>query len=442
MVALAAHGASKGKRVRHLATDSPVAPSRRHTHDTWCIVLAGMVGLFLPSSIGTVLQPRLTLLLCCVCTALFMMTMRRGQWLPANGALALFITALFAFFTATSPLSELAVGGYFPYLLFMAALMVDTRSFVIGPRVVVALVMANVIILSLGYGTVLNNDWLRGQSEAWYKAFDDDLFESMILWYSKPVSVFASHSISAFCYAGLCLLNQRLSRMPWLALPWRWACKASAVGYLVMMPLLVSNTALALFVPTALWLAWQWLDWLRADVRAFALSGAIATGAGATLAWLGMGIDDVRTLVVGITSDEGSGYLGRYVAGGRLQPTYDYLLAYPWQPIGVTMSPNLALGDNFIADYILRISVLGYAAVLCMLWFWLRRNVTSAPQRWVFMAFFLLADLGYPLLTYPRVAAALPMFILLWRCSERATKARRIAARHHRMAAPHERLAT
>jgi hypothetical protein len=131
--------------------------------------------------------------------------------------------------------------------------------------------------------------------------------------------------------------------------------------------------------------------------------------------WLEVDIVETIALVQAIAGDEGGGLLGRYLAGGRLQPTYDYLVSHHFLPVGLAFDESIALGDNFIAEYVLRISFFGYLILLGMLWMFLRANLHTRGQRVGFMLFFLAADIGYPLLPYPRVAACLPFFMLLWR---------------------------
>jgi hypothetical protein len=401
------------------------------------VILAALLGILLPSSLGGQLQPRLGLGLCAVAVLLFINTMRAGRWLGANGWLALAVLALFAIATATSPLPELALGGLAPYLLFLTALMVDTRGMTAHRAAVAALLVCNVVVLMLGLGTVLDLSFLQGVTESLYKDFDEELYISMIIWSAKPVSVFASHSISAFCYFALCLLNFRLSR--WQQLSWasRLAFRVCCFAFLALLPLLVSNTALALFAPAVLWLGWQLLDRWQPWLRVVGLAAMTLMVGVSTLAWLGMSAGDVMALVSVVTSEEGSGLLGRYVPGGRLQPTYNYLMLYPFRPVGLTMSPNLALGDSFITEYVTRISVLGYAMVLLMLWRWLKHNLDEPTHRIAFFTFFLLADVGYPLLPYPRVAAALPLFVLLWRASGKGTSPVRVPDYFNRQSIRH-----
>jgi hypothetical protein len=120
---------------------------------------------------------------------------------------------------------------------------------------------------------------------------------------------------------------------------------------------------------------------------------------------------DILKLIIGDSVD--NGILSRYASGGRLQNSYDYLINNNFIPIGFSYSPDISFGDNFIAEYIIKISIVGYIIIMYLLWTWLRRNLTWRSAV-LFFSFFLVTDLAYPLLVYSRVAAVLPFFVLLW----------------------------
>lgn len=379
------------------------------------IVAAGLISIFFPSSLGGVIEPKLMLLLCAFASAALVLTFVRGRWIVPNAIAGLAVLALFALFTATSPLPDLAAGGLLPYLLLLTVLLVDVRHVDHTSWATRALLIVNAFVLFLGFGTVAGNELALHVIESYYKEFGEELFESMIIWYSKPVSVFASHSIAALAYFSLLCLNLRIARSEEGVASARALYRVSALGYLVLIPLLTSNTAFALFVPALGLFISHFLSSLKTIHRAGALAAILlAAMIGAAAA---IDSDELQALgasLVAIVSNEGGGFLGRYSYGTRLQGTYDYLVAHNFLPIGITYSTSVALGDNLIAEYILKISVVGYALILIMLWVWLRHNLPDRRSRIMFFLFFLTADLGYPLLTYHRVAGFLPLFALLW----------------------------
>jgi len=109
----------------------------------------------------------------------------------------------------------------------------------------------------------------------------------------------------------------------------------------------------------------------------------------------------------------GNGFLSRYTSGGRLQVTYNYLTDNYFLPIGLTYSTKISLGDNFIAEYVIKLSIFGYFLILYYMWGWLRRHLAFSVAMG-FFCFFIVADFAYPLLVYYRIAAALPFYALVW----------------------------
>ena len=387
---------------------------RNGQYRSMLIVAAGMISILFPSSLGGVIEPKLMLSLCALASTILMLTFERGRWIMPNAIAALAVLALFALFTATSPLPDLAIGGLLPYVLLLTVLLVDVRHAPQTRWATRALLAVNAFVLFLGFGTVAGNGLALHIIESYYKEFAEELFESMILWYSKPVSVFASHSIAALAYFALFCLNLRIARSAGTASA-QALYRLSALGYLVLIPLLTSNTAFALFVPALGLFVSHFLGALKPAHRGCALAAVLLVSMVGAAAAIGSDeLQAVGTSLVAIVSNEGGGFLGRYSHGTRLQGTYDYLVAHNFLPIGITYSTSVALGDNLIAEYILKISVLGYALILMMLWVWLRHNLPDRASRSLFFLFFLVADLGYPLLTYHRVAGFLPLFALLW----------------------------
>jgi len=183
-------------------------------------------------------------------------------------------------------------------------------------------------------------------------------------------------------------------------------CLASAVGFLILNWALGSNTSQVMAVVASILVVLKLVGPMSFEWRALSVAALL-------LAALVIAVDSSSVgLLVG--GAEGNGFLARYAPGGRLQGTYEYLADNNLMPIGFSYSEDISLGDNFIAEYVVRTSPLGYAVVLYLLWSWFRRHL-DLSQATAFFGFFLLADLAYPLLVYARVAAALPFFLFFWR---------------------------
>lgn len=392
-------------------------------YNTYVFSIAALIGIIFPSSLNGTIEPKLNVALCALIAALFTTTLSNKYSTTINIAPSLLILLLFSIFTITSPLEETAPGGVVSYVLFLSTMIVRARQAQGIKFAFIVLMVINISILTFGYGTIVGEDFAVSLAEKYYKQFDDDLFEQMVLQAFKPVTFFASHSIASFAYFCLLCLNLRAAGIENIWPGAKILCLVSAIGYACLMPMLTSNTALLLLIPSIFLIIKYTHTSLPKITR-----NTIATG---TLILLAYGINVaisegyVEILVEAVstvTSQEGNGFLGRYKEGGRLQPTYDYLIDNNFLPIGMTYSPKIALGDNFIAEYIVKISVVGYLVLLLILWNWLQKNIAKKSDVIVFFIFLIAADLAYPLLPYPRAMAMLPWFTILWQAGNNNKK--------------------
>lgn len=82
--------------------------------------------------------------------------------------------------------------------------------------------------------------------------------------------------------------------------------------------------------------------------------------------------------------------------------------------IGMTSSPQIAFGDNFISDYVIRTGVFGYLAVLFSVVVYFLSSLRGMVAIAFAVGIVVLADLGYPLLTNFRAIFLFPVFIAMW----------------------------
>jgi hypothetical protein len=395
-------------------------PHHTKRFSRWGVMAAALISVLFPSSTSGIIHPQSVLWMCAATILMLAMTMRTHmriqRWQGVNALGALVILALFLVFTMLSPFPYIAWGGLLPYLLLLTVLLTDVKRVNYGYGLIVTLFIINVILLILGFGTVLGNDLILNIMASYYQAYDPELYESMIVWSSKPVTVFASHSTAAFAYFALLCLNLRVANSAlWVPMV-RKLYLIAGIGYLCMIPFLMSNTALFLFLAAIPVTGSYFLHEMPPHYRKLSLIMLVCILFGITL--LVIENLDVVEMISTVLSTEGSGFLSRYTSGGRLQGSYDFLINNYFQPIGLTYSSVISLGDNFITEYILKISIIGYGLILFMLFVWLRRNVFDQRSRIIFLLFFLLADLGYPLLPYPRAIGFLPLFVMIWNSTQ------------------------
>lgn len=376
------------------------------------IVAAACLGIFLPSSMYGEISTLLSLCGAVGPALLLLIANRWSGWQKTRVIYLLVLSVIILISTLASPFYYIAWGAAAPYLLAFVILLTDLRT----PAAVRpfrwdwlflwVVILIDGLLLAMGFGILFESSPALGLIQIYYQSLHTDLYEQMVVWHLKPVTVFGAHSTAAFAYFSLFALNFKIALNPTPKVIWRLFCVASSIGFLVLNWTLESNTSqvmavlasllvmLKLFKPMPI----QWRGLLLVAFLAGALVIAMESNLSALL------VDDAGD----------NGFLARYASGGRLQGTYDYLAENNMMPIGFSYSQDISLGDNFIAEYVVRTSPLGYAVVLCLLWSWFRRHL-DLPQAMAFFGFFLIADLAYPLLVYSRVAAALPFFVLVWR---------------------------
>ena len=371
----------------------------------------GAAALLAPSSHGGVILPGLNVIYAAAIALSLLAFVGRLRVNLLDWVLVIVLAAIAATGTITTAFPYIAWGAIGPYVLLFALFVVDAGASLATPISLKIFFVVSGCLLCLGYGTVLEVPVVMNLVENSYKAISEDLFESMIIWGSKPVGVFASHSIAAFAYFGLAITHY-LILWSGMVRSIRVISGVCAVGFVGLLPLLMSNSGFFLFLGSVCLLLGDLLrrgggKWFLMAVPVAMLVLLLSPLGGAALEL----VDDAGDVVAGVLEYEEGGLLGRYASGGRLQPTYDYLLAHPMQPIGLAYSEAIALGDNFVGEYVVRFGLGGYLLVLVLLARFLLRWAVSAALAVGLFLYFFAADLGYPLLPYVRVAGALPWII-------------------------------
>lgn len=386
---------------------------------------AAVLALFFPTSWGAVIQNSLVVLATASVLLIHLVVGGLTRFSSAGLFLGVCMICILIIATIVSPLPIFTPGALAPYLSIAAlfSLTIDRldRDYTIAVRV---FLFASVAILCFAYGIIYEVQFVMDLNDGYYRAFGEELFESMILWHKKPVSVFASHSIAAFLYFAFLLLHIELG-FACRSLGGRAINALCIAGYLYVIGQLASATSVILMVASAIW--------ILARIGPYLFKASIPLGVLVStliIAILMSGF--VRTFASQVNYEEvmfnsESGLLGRYSFGGRLQPTYNFIMENPFRPIGLTYDPEIYLGDNFIAEYIVRGTVVLYIVVIVLMFKFLRRNLISRVHAGAIAAYFFASDVGYPLLTYSRMPAILLLSVfVLNHCSSKARASRPI----------------
>ncbi len=377
------------------------------------LLIIGAAAFYLPSSIGGSILPIAYSIYSVIFCGLLLWS-GRNEVIKENIVPAITILLLLGLFTAVSDMPNITFGAIFPYLSICTIFTFCRCAGELGsPKLISALLFGPLLVL--GWGTILSFEPATDLVNDFYQAYRDDLLEQMS-WMAKPVAVFATHSVAAFVYFAISVLFFRMAALSKKSAD-KWFGYVMFVGFVAMMPLLLSNSALLLFAMLVSGVGIFWLrklNWTVAVLLSFVLICFVLF-----LATTGY-FDQFEFMseVVNVFQSKDNGLMGRFSSGSRLQGTYDYLLDNYFQPIGITWDGVLEIGDNFIAEYILRISIVGYFLVLIMLWNFIKAARLRGWSALCIFLFFVMTDFGFPLLVTFRVVFFLPLYILLWNSIE------------------------
>jgi hypothetical protein len=360
------------------------------------------LALFAPSSTNGAIAPELVLAWSLVAAVLLATPaiVGRAAFRPAtvwSGAAAL---AVLGAATFISPYPDLAVGAAIPYIACFAMLASRAGDMPVGEGTVRWLAIANATMLVVGALVVSGNEGVREGLVRWYSVAYDDLVANMTGW-RKPVFSFGSHSTAAFAYYLLFL-------MQWET----WRRRGSRIALLLALANAVVSLALtsAAAMGFAALTAWHLVRAPRGRIWiAIAVVGAVAHGLTLVGDVIGpLGLEEALRLAFG--TDEG-GFRGRYLSGGTIAGSLQYIAEHPLQPVGFSYSTNVFYGDSGPVEQLLRGSVpllvILYASVVA----WVRAEVPDVALRRQLLVAVLLFELGFSALTFFRFTFLLPFVV-------------------------------
>ncbi len=397
---------------------------RRLVFQRYMLFAVFLLALYFPSSIFGNISVPVQMLGYSICI-LFCMgyaILNRMVVIYTNICIGIFLIFLLLFFTLISYLAGVGIvtiGALMPYVGFIVVLSLDLRSQRAIREYGHSFLVALVGLLVLAWGVIGAEPSITNFQSSWYQAFYDGLFEGLVVWYVKPVTVFATHSFAAFvyflftitCYELYSASTSRLSQLLFLAY---------SVTFCVLILLLLSTSA---FFLTIILLGYLSLK-LYSRYGGIVFAGLFVAATVSLFVYLNIASVSSQVLfdLYQGFSGSGSGFSARFGAENRQYETYKFMFEDFNFPIGLIYNENLVLGDNFVAEYVIRVSLFGYIAVLMMLYNFLRINVRSRLHRILIFTTVVLSDLGYPLLVTFRFVFLLPYVVLLLNGTVRQTR--------------------
>lgn len=386
------------------------------------------VAIFVPTSVNGVILFRVSAIFYCVLAMLVAVHffLDNKVTLHKNVFLALTFLAMIGWYSVVSPLRDVSVGILLPYV---SALLVLSTTIVTGSERVAVLtfLLCSVALTLLNLSVIFG--WGMGLRvlESFYRDYYTELFEYTVVWHKKPVSVFGSHAIASMAYFIIFVV---LIELAWLrrAIVARCILGGFACLFLVFLALLLSKSAFGFLCAGV---AYGGISVSRRTgmfgrvVLCAAVISALVGVAVFLRSRVGVELYDLWSgTLKTVLEDPTSGFAARYGAGGRLDPTLAFMADHPFAAIGLTWSEKLSQGDSFLATYVLRAGLLGYAAVLVMLFRFVSYNVREAYLRWTLLGTVLVSDVFYPLLLATKVLFLWLFAIIVLTCARKEASPR------------------
>uniref|UniRef100_A0A486XY40 Uncharacterized protein n=1 Tax=Rheinheimera sp. BAL341 TaxID=1708203 RepID=A0A486XY40_9GAMM len=321
--------------------------------------------------------------------------------------------------TFLSPFSQLTPGAFVPYLTFTLLCSVRIDKLSLNSAQQKFLLSVSVIVALLCFLAFFRVAIVMDIQESYYQMFPD-LYKFMMMWANKPVLMFATHSVAGFAYylIAICLLAAYLSQID---LKHRWVLLLLSITYSVILVLLLSNTGLALFL---MLLGIYSVLFLRYGKPVAVLLVLFSITAVVLYFYqpILLVIDMATDLVVEVLSRKENGLLARFSTESRLGGSINYLTASPVVGVGMTSGGDIAFGDSFYAEYMLRLGFWGYFLVAFVTYGYLFINTKAKKYFFALAMLVFIADLGYPLFVTYRFVFLFPVVIILLNTLSRHTQ--------------------
>lgn len=376
----------------------------------YLILCLSFIVLFIPSSYQGVIFNRQSSYIDIImfCMILIIGTMnyfsKEGIVLSTLGMSILFLATL------TSKLEYIAFGGIPEYLVIFGLFSITLHKQIFTSKYIPTIFyFISGIIILYAYLFILDFQKILQINASYYQAIDHNLFVSMTIWHKEPVTFFASHSIAGYIYFAFLITHLKLFNS-FHKISHRGYNLIFILAYMGLLILLLSNTSYILFVLSIVVVSVSFMRFHMKQTLPILI--IICT---VLIIEIYNYIPIIVESIKYIFLSHSNGLLSRYTAGGRLSGTYNYIAENIFRPIGFTYDASqIALGDNFIAEYIIKGGIFFYIIILFSLYSFLKRNLLNSKNIKYFMFFFLLSEIGYPLLVYYKTVGILLLLIMVW----------------------------
>lgn len=388
--------------------------TKKHDDEAvWFIIAAMLIAVFSPTSISGVINPLLLVLGNISALTVFLFATWYYRLAVSTLILipGLLVVSLLIGMTFLSPYSQLTPGAFIPYLTFTLLCSVRIDRLQLNRSQLKFLVWLTVLLAALCFMAFFRVGTVMNIQESYYQMFPD-LYKFMMKWANKPVLMFATHSVAGFAYylIGFCLFAAYIRYQDMKS---RWLLLVLSLIYSVILVLLLSNTGLALFLLLLAVYGYHFVRFANPLLVLFSIFGLIM----AVLYFyepLQLVFSTISELIFDVLTKKENGLLARFSTESRLGGSIQYLVSNPLVGVGMTSGGDLAFGDSFYAEYMLRLNFFGFFLVAFITYGYLYIN-TRVKTYFIFLAgLVFIADLGYPLFVTYRFVFLFPVVIVFF----------------------------
>lgn len=355
------------------------------------ICLLAIIAIMMPSSLGGVTQPRMIVNITMALLPLYgYLLLKQKKVDPVNLFIAIGFGVLLTSLTVLSPYPTYRYGNGLMFIVLFALCLLNNDKNPLNLKTYTrTLFILNVFLSFLAFCIILDIPLGIDFISENYQAFYPELIPNM-LFQSKPVTVFGTHSIAGFYNFLFFVTNLALYKYTkhlWYLL--------FASFYMVFLFWLQSSTSLVFFLISfialqfELYKAQRFLFLLTLTIELFAL----------ILAYQMVG--DVVDQTLTHLFSEGNGLGGRYSEGGNLANNLEYVMNNPLGGIGFSYTTNFMFADSGYLEYALRGSILATLGVVISFSRYIFRNITTY-YRYLFLFAYLAFEVGFSNMIYYR----------------------------------------
>lgn len=260
------------------------------------------------------------------------------------------------------------------------------------------------LIIILGVGIILGNDFIDNFLINFYNSAYEALMPNMLAA-RKPVATFGTHSVASFMLFFLFYMNIETYKV-----------RPKLIYLITSIVVLL----LLIFVRSNAALAYSGISFILL-FRIFAKrKSSLFIGLGIVVAiFLYVSVIDPSIVdvfyeydVLKILTSSDNGLAGRYSGNSVLAPTIDYIKHNPLVPLGFAYSDKLYYTDSGIILFMLRGSIILVLTIYLGFYCFLKDNFLSKRNTVYIFLFFIIFEIGFPVLIAPQVLCFIPFLIV------------------------------